>query len=146
MQFLFPKAIMITCLSDLVAVGKPLDGAVVALATNTDILTDQSVFGDIEFATYGGYVHSTAVVWGAPHYQRDGSVQIFAGSKTFTPTDASASNAITYAVLLNGAGDTVLAVLHLSQPVTLGSPDDFVTINFPIMLAQTILEPADVIP
>jgi hypothetical protein len=146
MQFTFPKAVMVDAINALIGATGVLNGAVVGLATNTNILTDLSLFADLVPPTFGGYAVSTPVVWGAPKRQVDGSIQAMAGSKQFSPTDSTVVSVITYAVLLNAAGDTLLASLKLDNPVTLGQPDDELIVCFPAMLAQTTLPPLDVIP
>ena len=146
MRYTFSEEVMLGLLNGLVAVGKPLDGAKVALACNLDILTDRSVLADLVVPTYGGYAPSTAVVWGTAHHNRDNSVECLAGSKTFAPTDSTSSSSITYAVLTNGAGDTLLASLKLDEAVTLGTPDDHFTICFPILLSQSDVQPGNVVP
>jgi hypothetical protein len=146
MTFTFPTAVMLDAINALIGATGVLNGAVVGLATNTDILTDQSTFADLVPPTYGGYAVSTPVVWGAPKRQADGSVQAMAGSKQFSPTDSTVSNSITYVVLLNAAGDTLLASLALDNPVHMGTPDNEMIVCFPAILAQTTLPPLDVIP
>lgn len=137
---------MIDVLTKAVAVGGEFDAAKVGLATNADILTNQSTLADIVPPTYGGYAPSSAVVWGTVRALTDGSVQSLGSSKQFVPTDSSGSSMITYVTLINGAGDKLLAYLKLDEPVHLGSPNDLLTVCFPLVLANSQIEPQNVVP
>lgn len=146
MKLTLPDAVLKAALTALIGPTGPLNGATVALATNTNILTNKSVLADVIFATYGGYADSTPVVWGAVHTAADGTVQATSDAKTFAPTDTTVNESITYAVLLNAAGDTLLGACALDQPVHLGSPADWLTVLFPALLGQTSAAPQNVLP
>lgn len=85
---------------------KYLDGAVVRLGTNVTRPGDATTLADMVPATFNGYAESSAVVWGSPFIDVDGSVKVVGGSKQFTKTAGGSSETVTCWYLVGDPGGT----------------------------------------
>lgn len=112
-----PAAERLAALTQLLAVGGPLNANKLKLYKNPLTLTPAIVLADLVEADFDGYAAVSPVVWSAPFRDVDGSALVLGGDAPFICTGDTISNSI-YGYYLTNTGSTVLiAVYAFAAPV-----------------------------
>lgn len=125
-----PRATALAVLTDQVATGNILDGAIVMLYKSPIVLDTDTLLADLDEADFDGYVRSPAIVWSAPFMNPpDQHPTILGDLKTFVADDplTTANTIYGYAVLV-AAGTSILWAENFEVPITIGNPGDTVAV------------------
>ncbi len=114
-------------LDALKAVSGPLDGLIVKLFTNSLTIDHDSVAGDFTEATFDGYAASTAIAWGATHFNANNKAQLVGDTKQFTAGASVASETVQGYFVVDGSGDLVFAE-RFDSPVTISEEHDAISV------------------
>lgn len=127
----FPNAQALALLGVLVDVDGLLNGAKMKLFKNNLMPTPNSVIADFEIADFTGFSTSTALVWGTPYYQADGTPVVLAGAKTFivTSADPVVGNTIYGYYITDGAGTALLYSERFDSPVLMAIVGTGITVE-----------------
>jgi len=100
------------------AVDGTLTGAKVALFTNEPVLSPDTVWGDLEEATFTGYSRSAAITWADAILSSQTNLPVIYGdAKTFLCTDdAPAETVYGYAIVSGATPPVLLASALLETP------------------------------
>ena len=100
----------------------------VHLYQNNIVPNRSTLIGDLTEADFTGYAKVTAMVWGTPYYDVDGSALCFGTSHSFVATDAVAPNTIYGYYLTDSADAVLLATYPLASPVGIPGAGSGITV------------------
>lgn len=122
-RVIIPNASSLAILQELIATGNLLDGVKLRLFQNDFTPVPASVLADFTIATFTGFATSTAVVWGTPYYQQDGTPNVAGDLKTFAAgSPLTVTNVIYGWYLIDGAASVWLAAYRFDQPIPVSIP------------------------
>lgn len=129
----------IDILDALVAVAAPWNGAIVHLYKTLIAITPNLVIGDLDEADFTNYAASSAVVWGAAHYDPLGTPVVAGDAKAFnTGVAPTVFNTIYGYYLTDGAGTKLIFARQFDNPVILTQANQGFEVipSYPVVISQ----------
>lgn len=126
----YPNAQALDLLGTMTAVDGQINGCKIKLFKSNIVPTPATPLSAFDEADFSGYAVSSAVVWGTPYYQSDGTAIVVGGAKTFTVANPATTPNVVYGYfVVNGAADTLLFSERFSSSVNMATPGQGLTVE-----------------